>query len=100
MLFSAVSLNLKLENTGQSALEWLQVTQMRFYMNPDCSDERYIGESLKRPSKEIGAPSRCPQPFLSSEPPILPSGVNMKILNRIMQFKFLAFPNDCQLSVD
>lgn len=84
MLFSAVSLDLKLENTGQSALEWLRVAQMQFYMNSDYSDERYIGESLKRPSKEMGAPSRCPQPFLSSEPPILPSGVNMKILNRII----------------
>lgn len=58
MLFSVMSSELKMENTCQSTVEWLLVTQMQFLRklqnfweiwNPDYLEERYIGELLKRP---------------------------------------------------
>lgn len=58
MLFSIMSSELKMENTCQSTVEWLLVTQMQFLRklqnfweiwNPDYLEERYIGELLKRP---------------------------------------------------
>lgn len=53
-----MSSELKMENTCQSTVEWLLVTQMQFLRklqnfweiwNPDYLEERYIGELLKRP---------------------------------------------------
>lgn len=65
-----MSLELKLENTGQSALEWLLVTQMQFYMRN--LEPRLFGCKLYRratekttASKGAGVPYKCPSLPLS-----------------------------------